>query len=570
MIVSALIKEFFKKHPVLLGSSTVFMALEPLYDIVIPHLYGKVIDTMQKKTFNTAILVKLCTTLAVVLFGYQALDAYNSILIPKFQSHVRSKIVSVIIDKHEQSQSDLHVGQILSKMIAVPPILIDWFTNIKDYGIPYFLVFLGAVVYFLKQDIILGIFLALSIGLLVFLMLYTPSQCKQMSQKSAHLEHEINDNIEDVLRNILSVYESDQKQEELSRLHKFEDKYCKGYRNTMLCILRYKFFAVPGIIAFVIVFIIRCNLLIKQNRMQVSTFISLFIMVISMIGNISWMVDIIRDITFNSGIIAEVDAFLSEPVPTSKYQDLSRPRPIPPTPPFENGIGLYDVTYQHPGADKAILNNFSIHFYKGQRTGITGEIGSGKTTIVRLLVRMTSPDAGDLYVDGTWYKTLTVKQSRSRVRYIPQTPALMNRSILENILYGNQITTENEVISLMKNIGIYEDFAKHDGGLHASVGKNGSKLSGGQRQLIWCLRALLRKPRYLVLDEPTASMDEGTKKLLKRLLDFYAAETTVIIITHDKFVLDFVDRVVQLENGVIITDSLDNNQRYNKDTTFCY
>ena len=187
-----------------------------------------------------------------------------------------------------------------------------------------------------------------------------------------------------------------------------------------------------------------------------------------------------------------------------------------------------------------------MHFEHGERTVLLGPIGSGKTTVLRLLMRFYLPDAGDLYIGGRWYSDMSKSEVRQRIAYVPQEAVLFNRSVVDNIMYGNPNVTSAGVVAALRQLGVESEFGSLRTGVYSLVGKGGSRLSGGQRQLVWFLRAVLRDPDVLVLDEPTASMDLKTKELMLRVLDTAMRGRTVVMVTHDPFLAAAATRRVHL------------------------
>lgn len=573
-MIQDIIIRFAFQHKGLVFTNALFMLLSPVNDVLIPHLYSKVIDAIKtdpSASVNRVIqpLVVLTSVFVLLFLGELGLDWHNAILQPRFESFVRHEMVNSVLRANEQNLQDIPVGDFLAKLISVPPTLLTWYSRFKDYIIPYILVFLAAVGYFLYYDWMLGVMLLVLLVVLFWVFWRTPRVCEATSRKTAQIEHGIHESIEDVLRNMVTIHESNQMQSELSRLQTTEHTYIQNVRRTMNCIIQQKMIATPTLIVFIIFFVGRCIYKIRNRSIRVSTFIALFLMLSNMISNLTWVIDIIRDSTFNTGSFKEIEAFMKE------FGHPSAESPSPPTPPAaaqplqqeeiqkqtypitqDTGIQFQNVTYHWKGSEKPLVENLTLHFQHGERTVLTGEIGSGKTTILKLIVRMIEPAAGEIIMDGIPYRRMKPSQLRAIVRYVPQNPTLLNRSIMENILYGNTFTDPVQVIALLKRFELYQDFARFDASLTSvPVGKNGSKLSGGQRQFICCLRALLRNPQYIVLDEPTASMDGSTKKLLLQLLDHFSRATSIIV-THDPYVLQQPNqRVIIMDQGRIVRDT---------------
>ena len=188
------------------------------------------------------------------------------------------------------------------------------------------------------------------------------------------------------------------------------------------------------------------------------------------------------------------------------------------------------------GEDREPDDGMKILAQRFQKSGFL----SGRQ-FAHALLRLVEPSEGALYLGGRWYGDTSKAELRRRVAYVSQETVLFNRTVMENMLYGNTVdraSTER----LLGRLGIAAEFANLPHALASTVGKNGSRLSGGQRQLVWLMRALLRDPEVLLLDEPTANMDDATKKLVVRLLDAVMAGRTVVMVTHDPFLASYATR----------------------------
>ena len=193
-----------------------------------------------------------------------------------------------------------------------------------------------------------------------------------------------------------------------------------------------------------------------------------------------------------------------------------------------------------------------MSFERGKATAVLGDIGSGKSTLISLLLGFQSPDSGHIYLNGVPYDLIEPSVLRKHIFLLPQTPFLMNRSVFDNICYGVDTfreapVTREEVVSLVASLGL-GNFIERVGGLDAPAGVRGSNLSGGQRQIVWILKLFLAEPDIAVLDEPTASLDPETKATVARLVvqAMRSNHRTVILSTHDKVLAEEADITLNL------------------------
>jgi ABC-type multidrug transport system fused ATPase/permease subunit len=376
-----------------------------------------------------------------------------------------------------------------------------------------------------------------------------PKGCTDITAERDKKLNFIHEEIDDMLRNLFSIYGQDQKENEMKRTQELQDVHQDLFKSTIDCIFKYKVLITPVAVIFLCVFMYRCMQLISHHKMNSDKFVPVFIIMLYLLNSMVYTNDQFRDIVFDWGIINAADEIIT-PNP-NKNNDILRTYNDVPT----GGIGLKNVSFKYDTGKYYILNDFSLHIADGEKVVIAGDIGSGKSTLLKLFLKYYEPSEGYLYWDGVPYDQISIKELRRRVGYVPQVPILFNRTVLENITYGMDIPRER-VIDFLQEYDIMKEFNNLEDGLDTKIGKNGSKLSGGQRQLAWCIRVLLSNPDLIILDEPTASVDKKTKDLLLKLLDTAMKGKTVIMVTHDEYLVSRATRHIYMQRGQIIADKI--------------
>ncbi len=215
-------------------------------------------------------------------------------------------------------------------------------------------------------------------------------------------------------------------------------------------------------------------------------------------------------------------------------------------------IAFNNVTFHYPGGHK-LFENFTLRLQPGQRVGLVGQSGGGKSSLFTLLQRFYDPQSGNITIDGQDIARVTQQSLREAISVVPQDISLFHRSILENIRYGRPSATDDEV--LRAAIAARCDFVDTlPEGLQTMVGDRGVKLSGGQRQRIAIARAFLKDAPILLLDEATAALDSESEEAIREALSRLMRGRTVIAIAHRLATLRNFDRVVVLKSGAIIED----------------
>ncbi len=213
------------------------------------------------------------------------------------------------------------------------------------------------------------------------------------------------------------------------------------------------------------------------------------------------------------------------------------------------------VSFAYPGQSGLnALNDVSFKINPGERIGIIGKTGSGKSTIQKLLLNLYKPGTGLIKLDGIDMQQIDPVCLRKHIGYVPQDITLFNDSLRENIILGAPYIDDEQILKVAELAGVTEYTNNHPLGLDMPLGERGAALSGGQRQSVVIARALLRNPSILVMDEPSNSLDNSTEaKLLSRLGD-YLENQTLILVTHRASMLQLVDRLLVIEKGHIIAD----------------
>ena len=218
-------------------------------------------------------------------------------------------------------------------------------------------------------------------------------------------------------------------------------------------------------------------------------------------------------------------------------------------------IKLHDVSYAYDDAkDITVLDNISLTIPAGQRVGLVGPSGAGKTTITKLLMRLDDTTGGIITIDGQDISQVTQESLRHAISFVPQEPLLFHRSLRENILYGKLDANDEELARAIKAARADEFIDHLPRGLDTVVGERGVKLSGGQRQRIAIARAILKDAPILILDEATSALDSESEKLIQASLDTLMKGRTSIVIAHRLSTIAKLDRIIVLENGTIVED----------------
>lgn len=212
------------------------------------------------------------------------------------------------------------------------------------------------------------------------------------------------------------------------------------------------------------------------------------------------------------------------------------------------------VAFTHSESKEALFHNLSFTIKSGQKVGLVGQSGAGKSTIVNLLLRFMDVDGGAVRISGTDISTVTQESLHKAIAYVPQEPMLFHRTLRENIAYGKPGASDKEVREAARKANALEFIEKLPNGLDTLVGERGVKLSGGQRQRVAIARAILKDSPILVLDEATSALDSESEKLIQNALEKLMRGRTSIVIAHRLSTIAKMDRIIVIDNGKIVED----------------
>ncbi|MDX4066228.1 type I secretion system permease/ATPase [Aliarcobacter skirrowii] len=223
-------------------------------------------------------------------------------------------------------------------------------------------------------------------------------------------------------------------------------------------------------------------------------------------------------------------------------------------PEYRGNIEFKNVSFTYPNADTSTLNNINFKINEGEHVAIIGKIGSGKSTIHKLILSLYTPTEGAILVDNIDTKQLDPTELRKNIAYVSQDVLLFNGTVKENIVYRLPHIDDEKIIEAAIVSGVMDFINKHPKGFDMPVGERGSLLSGGQRQSIAIARAILQDYPIVLLDEPTSAMDNSAEDKFLKNIKKYLKDKTMILVSHKTSLLSLADRIIVMEDGQVVLD----------------
>lgn len=221
---------------------------------------------------------------------------------------------------------------------------------------------------------------------------------------------------------------------------------------------------------------------------------------------------------------------------------------------FRGEIEFKNVCFTYPGQQMSVLNKVSFKIQAGERVAFIGRVGSGKSTVQRLILGLQQPTEGAVLIDGVDLRQIDPAELRRSAGFVSQDVSLFYGTLKENIALGAPFTNDQDILHAAEIAGVSEFANRHPRGFDMLIGERGESLSGGQRQAVGIARAVLAESPILLLDEPSSAMDHQSEDLLKGRLNRFAQGKTVILVTHRTSLLELVDRLIVIDNGQVMAD----------------
>jgi ABC-type multidrug transport system fused ATPase/permease subunit len=548
--INNIVSKFIVNNKILFLIYFVFTMLQyPIGYIYIPEYYGKVINSFKDKsqslfTFYVKILVVLYIFEWVFDMGVLLSTYY---IVPKFTEYATGTIFEFIIDHYENEFENISVGEILSKIIRLPSILFSYIDVFKNEFLKYAFVFISGFIHYYGVSgptcITYSIFVIINY-IYMYVMYKIFNNYEQTVNK---VQDEMYEALIDCMNNLASIYTFNQEDSEKQR---FYNVSFADYKSILLKIRSIYIYgnAIWGfsvVAMFIIMNYIIYNTYLKKI-INTEKLISTFVITFSIIRLIENSEKSAYNLSNIQGQIKDSERFfndISKINKTNKVVDTT----------FKNGDIIIKNVY-HKYGDDFVLENINIEIKQGEKIAFVGQIGSGKSTLVKIIMGFQQLKMGDITIGGVSINKISNKDLRENIFYIPQKPKLFNRTLYENISYGiKKPPSREEILTILDDLGLDDIKVEFADKMDMKLGIEGNRLSGGQRQIVWLLRAFFRVSRILVLDEPTASLDPENKEKMIHVIKKLTIGKTVIIVSHDN--IDDAFRKINFKEGKLISNS---------------
>ena len=514
-----------------------------------PYIIKMLIDTAINPKGNVlvSLIIIYAALQAFMIVIFTLRDWCSTRYFFKFQSYIASKFIKGI-SKYSYSFFQNHPsGTILAKtqdVFNLIPMIVETIIHQFLYVVCSTIITL----FFLARVHILFV-IGMSAWMIVFFIITYVGMKKvvPLTSKYAESRSKIWGHLSDYLANIVNVKCFVRSVWENNRLNSANKVFISRAERQGYFLM--KFYAIQGIIILVYTIGFLAGLIYLHNQDVVSPgdFALVFMLNFSLFENLYNLSYQLQDFVINCGIVDQALKMLELPI---EIQDKPNARDLV----IKKGkIVFSNVRFSYTGA-KELFKNKSIILEAGQKVGLVGFSGGGKTTFCNLILRLFDITSGEILIDGQNIKEVKQASLRRAISIIPQDLILFHRTIRENISYGKSDATYEEIVEVAKKAHAHEFITKLPKGYESLVGERGVKLSGGQRQRVVIARAILKNAPIVILDEATSQLDSMTEIKIQEALKELMHDKTAIVIAHRLSTLLGMDRILVFDQGEIIED----------------
>ena len=559
--------KFIKPYSGLYSIGWIFLVLSSLTAMLFPALMGQLIGSNPEEeplfdlgsidltNINVLLLIMLTVFGAQALFSFFRVWIFSTVtekVLRDLKRNAFEKLVNLPLDFYNKNK----VGELTSRVATDINLLQETLNTTIAEFFRQIVTIAAALAFILYVSWQLSFWMLAVVPLLAIIAIVFGRYIKKLSKSAQSESASANSILDEVLTGIVNVkaftsesYESNRFIQRINNVMKVNIK--SGLMRGLF--ISFIIFGMFGGIAFVIW---KAKSLEVAELITRAEFISFILFTIFLGTSFGAIPDLYAKIQKAIGATEHLMGILEEPAEPKSGSELVD---------FKGRVAFKDVVFRYPQRKEAtVLNGISFDCSVGETTALVGSSGAGKSTISSLLMRFYDVKEGGIYFDGQNVNDIAIENLREQIAIVPQEVILFGGTVKENILYGKQDATDEEVMEAAKKANAYDFIMDFPEQMETLVGDRGIQLSGGQKQRIAIARAVLKNPKILILDEATSALDSESERLVQDALDKLMIGRTSFVIAHRLSTIKNADNILVLDNGKIVEqgkhDELINNK----------
>lgn len=527
----------------------------PLESVVLPKIYGKLFESIKtqnlpnlmnyvfkniKNYSSTGIIWSIIIIWVFLILLKYINNIYDGEITGNSLSFIREKIFSKTLDKFSTQFKEINGGKYITRLLNISRYIRDIITSILTVILPISLAIFCIILYFLFTDRNIGYIMFIGIVLTIVILLVMGRKCIQYASEREMKFFNVIEKISDNFDNLMNIYLNNESHKEINKNDKLNninsEEQVKQLVFTQLIVT---IITIISTCTFFSIIILNYKLL-SQNKITPQYFTTIFMIMIyyfsyllKLSNNLPWI--------FNKiGVVKSSEPLLNYIFNTSRQSLIGKKK-------IKNGeIVFKNIYFKYPKTNNYILEDINLTIKAKEKICLIGPSGAGKSTLVKLLLRMNVYDKGDIYIDNINIKNYPINYIRDQITYLNQKTSLFNKSVFENISYGNKHVKKNEVLDIIKKYNI-TNYHGLKNGIDENAGVNGANLSLGMQKITILLRGIFKNDTIKIFDEPLAGLDSETRASVIKMIENECKNKTIIIITHDKEILPYCTKEINIK-----------------------
>ena len=544
-MINELLKYYFKLKYIkyIAFYILVCITIYPIDNLAIPFINSKLYPLLgidDNKVIELLIGLLICFSISAIMKIFKDLLKHN--IGPIMTNKIRTRFFELIIKRYSKNFENIQSGDLLAKLMYIPEQIKQLMLYVFDNILPDLLgITTIIVIMYFKNRTVMKLYILFAIIILVInlTIFINDTFFNKMDDFIKH-KYFINNKFSEKINNLFQIYINNNIENEKDEFFKYERE--NRDKRVLHEKLLYSTHHINRIIAIIITIIILkyCYDNLKSGKIDYSEIIFILTIHTNMYRYLFISTFILSvKVGFkqiNVSMASEIKDLLNTNITGKEEINIKQ-------------IKVSDIGFKYPNTDNMILDNVNLAINKGDMIVIFGKSGSGKSTIFKLLMGFYSPTNGNITVNDTDINNVDLKYYRNQFAYVGQDTKLFDMSIMDNIKYSIDVTND-EIYAIISKYNINPVYEKLEKGLDTGAGVDGNNLSGGQRQMVLILRALLKKPLIYLFDEPTAALDPNTRTIIYNILR--DIKETTIVISHDPKIAEYLKTVYYLENKKLV------------------
>jgi len=535
------IKKYIRKNKnVIILFTIIASIILPLESIGFTNYFTDIINELTKKNKQ---MTKVYMYIFIIIGIYfvsrflASIEYYlETILDSNMMKFTRNDMFKLILEKYKQKYSEIETGKIVSFFNIVPQKYQDLIYRLLKEIVPKVIAIVILNIYFYIIDIRLGLTISLFLLIYIIVIYFSIPKCQKLKIEKYNHVHQLNEKLSDKLSNIFSILVNSQGKSEYLLNSQREEQHRKISQRSNIHTWKIDtVLSVIQVVFFFLIMILYIYLFQKSNNLKLMASLLIFIFIIQYLDSSKWYIVDYFNIV---GVIKSFEDELAISGKKVSYGNLT------------SGINYGNIEFQNvyfSYQNKQVLNNINLRLTQNKITSIIGKSGTGKSTLVKLLLGILPVNQGNILLDGKKLLDFDNNYLHDNIAMVSQDVKLFNDSVYKNISYGNFKITDYQIDQVVSQLNLRNTvFRNLPYGLKTSVGVQGSNLSNGQRQIVLILRAYLQNKKIFILDEPTTALDPNTKQIVLQLIKQVSRNKTTVIVTHDSDTKNISDQIIEL------------------------